>query len=635
MFGSVLTFLFMRQVVLGILLAILGAIVMFKALVVETDGGDKIGKFAWKPLFFVIASNVLFGILLGGLPSLKIPAMGLVAAIYGLTVVASLAGERFNLKEVLIVDRQLPRLHRAAQTAVPGLADLHHGLRRLPMDLINNLSLGFGVAFTAQNLIYAFVGCLLGTLIGVLPGIGPVATIAMLLPATYALPPVAALIMLAGIYYGAQYGGSTTAILVNLPGESSSVVTVIDGYQMARKGRAGPALAAAGLGSFFAGCVGTLILAAFAAPLTEVAFKFGPAEYFSLMILGLIGAVVLASGSLLKAIAMIVLGLLLGLVGTDVNSGVARFSFDIPELTDGIGFIVIAMGVFGYGEIIQNLSIKEEHREVFTGKVTHLYPSAEDFKRMVPAVLRGTTIGSLLGILPGGGALLAAFAAYTIEKKTKLKPGEVPFGQGNIRGVAAPESANNAGSQTSFIPLLTLGIPPNAVMALMVGAMTIHNIQPGPQVMTSNPELFWGLIASMWIGNLMLVILNLPMIGLWIKLLTVPYRWLFPAIVLFCAIGVYSTNNNTFDIWMVAIFGVIGYLFIKLGAEPAPLLLGFILGPMMEENLRRALLLSRGDWSVFVTRPLSAGLLAAAALLLVIVLMPAIKNKREEAFVED
>ncbi|MBK7120655.1 MAG: tripartite tricarboxylate transporter permease [Comamonadaceae bacterium] len=504
------------------------------------------------------------------------------------------------------------------------------------MDLINNLSLGFGVAFTAQNLIYAFVGCLLGTLIGVLPGIGPVATIAMLLPATYALPPVAALIMLAGIYYGAQYGGSTTAILVNLPGESSSVVTVIDGYQMARKGRAGPALAAAGLGSFFAGCVGTLILAAFAAPLTEVAFKFGPAEYFSLMILGLIGAVVLASGSLLKAIAMIVLGLLLGLVGTDVNSGVARFSFDIPELTDGIGFIVIAMGVFGYGEIIQNLSIKEEHREVFTGKVTHLYPSAEDFKRMVPAVLRGTTIGSLLGILPGGGALLAAFAAYTIEKKTKLKPGEVPFGQGNIRGVAAPESANNAGSQTSFIPLLTLGIPPNAVMALMVGAMTIHNIQPGPQVMTSNPELFWGLIASMWIGNLMLVILNLPLIGLWIKLLTVPYRWLFPAIVLFCAIGVYSTNNNTFDIWMVAgIFGVIGYLFIKLGAEPAPLLLGFILGPMMEENLRRALLLSRGDWSVFVTRPLSAGLLAAAALLLVIVLMPAIKNKREEAFVED
>ena len=503
------------------------------------------------------------------------------------------------------------------------------------MDLFNNLALGFGIAFTAQNLMYAFIGCLLGTVIGVLPGIGPLATIAMLLPATYALPPVAALIMLAGIYYGAQYGGSTTAILVNLPGESSSVVTVIDGYQMARNGRAGPALAAAGLGSFFAGCVGTLILAAFAAPLTELAFKFGPAEYFSLMILGLIGAVVLASGSLIKAIAMIVLGLLLGMVGTDVNSGVARYSFDIPELTDGIGFIVIAMGVFGYGEIISNLGKHESERQVFTANVTGLMPTKEDFRRMIPAVLRGTALGSLLGILPGGGAVMAAFAAYTLEKKTKLKPGEVPFGKGNIRGVAAPEAANNAGAQTSFIPLLTLGIPPNAVMALMVGAMTIHNIQPGPQVMTSNPELFWGLIASMWIGNLMLIILNLPLIGIWIKLLSVPYRWLFPSIVLFCAIGVYSTNNSTFDIWMVAIFGVIGYLFIKLGTEPAPLLLGFILGPMMEEYLRRALLLSRGDWSVFMTRPLSASLLAAAVLLLIVVLMPSVKSKREEAFVED
>ena len=503
------------------------------------------------------------------------------------------------------------------------------------MELFEHLSLGFGVAFTFQNLVYALVGCLLGTLIGVLPGIGPVATIAMLLPATYGLPPVAALIMLAGIYYGAQYGGSTTAILVNLPGESSSVVTVIDGHQMAKRGRAGPALAAAGLGSFFAGCVGTLVLAAFAPPLTEVALSFGPAEYFSLMIVGLIGAVVLASGSLIKALAMIVLGLLLGLVGTDVNSGVARYSFDIPELTDGISFLAIAMGLFGYGEIISNLSRPEEHREVFTGKVEGIMPTKEDFRNMIPAVLRGTALGSALGILPGGGALLSAFTAYTLEKKTKLRPGEVPFGQGNIRGVAAPEAANNAGSQTSFIPLLTLGIPPNAVMALMVGAMTIHNIQPGPQVMTSNPELFWGLIASMWIGNLMLVILNLPLIGIWIKLLTVPYRWLFPAIILFCAIGVYSTNNNNFDIWMVALFGVIGYLFIKLGCEPAPLLLGFILGPMMEEYLRRALLISRGDWSVFVTRPISASLLAVAALLLLIVLLPSIKKKREEAFVED
>jgi hypothetical protein len=503
------------------------------------------------------------------------------------------------------------------------------------MDLLDNLAIGFGVAFTLSNLMYAFIGCLLGTLIGVLPGIGPLATIAMLLPATYALPPVAALIMLAGIYYGAQYGGSTTAILVNLPGESSSVVTVIDGYQMARNGRAGPALAAAGLGSFFAGCVGTLILAAFAAPLTELAFKFGPAEYFSLMILGLVGAVVLASGSLLKAIAMIILGLLLGMVGTDVNSGMARFSLGVIELTDGIGFIVIAMGVFGYGEIISNLSKHESEREVFTASVSGLMPTKQDFKDMAPAVMRGTALGSILGILPGGGAVMAAFAAYTLEKKTKLAPHEVPFGKGNIRGVAAPEAANNAGAQTSFIPLLTLGIPPNAVMALMVGAMTIHNIQPGPQVMTVNPELFWGLIVSMWIGNLMLIILNLPMIGVWIKLLTVPYHYMFPAIVLFCAIGVYTTNNSTFDIGLVAFFGLAGYIFTKLGCEPAPLLLGFILGPMMEEYLKRALKLARGDWSVFLTRPLSAALLAIGVLLLLLVLLPAIKSKRQEAFVDD
>ena len=503
------------------------------------------------------------------------------------------------------------------------------------MDWLQHLATGFGVAFTAQNLLYCFIGCLLGTLIGVLPGIGPVATIAMLLPATYALPPVAALIMLAGIYYGAQYGGSTTAILVNLPGESSSVVTVIDGYQMARAGRAGPALAAAGIGSFFAGCAGTLILAAFAPPLAEMAIHFGPAEYFSLMVLGLIGAVVLASGSLLKAVGMIVLGLLLGVVGTDVNSGTVRFAFDVPELIDGIGFVAIAMGVFGYGEIIANLSRPEEEREVLSAKVQGLLPTREDFRRMTPAILRGTALGSVLGVLPGGGALLAAFAAYTVEKKTRLHPGEVPFGKGNIRGVASPESANNAGSQTSFIPLLTLGIPPNAVMALMVGAMTIHDIQPGPQVLTHNPELFWGLVASMWIGNLMLVVLNLPLIGIWIKLLSVPYRWLFPSIVLFCAIGVYTTNNNSFDVWMVGAFGLAGYVFHKLGMEPAPLLLGFILGPMMEEYLRRALLLSRGDWSVLVTRPLSAGLLAAAALLLVLVLLPAVKQTRQDAFTED
>ena len=502
------------------------------------------------------------------------------------------------------------------------------------MDLLNNLALGFGVAFTLQNLLYAFGGAVLGTLIGVLPGLGPVATIAMLLPSIYALDATPALIMLAGIYYGAQYGGSTTAILINVPGESSSVVTAIDGYQMARKGRAGAALAAAGLGSFFAGCVGTVIIAAFAPPLTELAFKFGPAEYFSLMVLGLIGAVVLASGSLLKAISMIILGLLLGQINTDVISGTPRFSFDIPELTDGIGFVVIAMGIFGFGEIIANLGQPAEHREVFTKDVKGLWPTKEDFKEAWPSVLRGTTLGSLLGVLPGGGALLASFAAYTLEKKVAKNP-RVPFGKGAIQGVAGPESANNAGAQTSFIPMLTLGIPPNAVMALMVGAMTIKGIQPGPQVMTSNPELFWGLIASMWIGNLMLVVLNLPLIGIWIKLLTVPYRFLFPAIVVFCCIGTYTLNNNNFDVFMTALFSVIGYLFYKLSCEPAPLLLGFILGPMMEENLRRALLLSRGDWMTFMTRPLSAGLLIAAALMIVVVMLPSIKSKREEAFQED
>ena len=500
------------------------------------------------------------------------------------------------------------------------------------MDLLANLAIGFGVAFTFQNLLYAFFGVLLGTLIGVLPGIGPVPTIAMLLPITYALPPVSAIIMLAGIYYGAQYGGSTTAILVNLPGESSSVVTCIDGYQMARRGKAGKALSVAAIGSFIAGSVATLVVAAFAPPLAEFALKFGPAEYFSLMVLGLLAAVVLASGSLLKAIAMIVLGLLLGIIGTDVNSGLQRFTFGVPELSDGIGFVVVAMGLFGFAEIIVNLEQKE-HREVFTDNVSGLWLKWHEFKEALPAILRGTGIGSTLGILPGGGAMLSAFAAYTLEKKIAKDPSR--FGKGAIEGVAGPESANNAGAQTSFIPLLTLGIPPNAVMALMVGAMTIHSIQPGPQVMTSNPQLFWGLIASMWIGNVMLVILNLPMIGIWVKLLKVPYRLLYPAILLFCCIGVYSLQNNVFDVLMTAIFGVLGWVFVKLECEPAPLLLGFILGPLMEENLRRALLLSRGDPTVFFTRPLSLGMLVAAGLLLLIIVLPAVRKTREEAFHEE
>ena len=499
------------------------------------------------------------------------------------------------------------------------------------MELLNNLVLGFGVALTWSNIWYCFIGCILGTLIGVLPGIGPIATIAMLLPATFVLPPVSALIMLAGIYYGAQYGGSTTSILVNLPGEVSSVVTCLDGYQMARQGRAGKALGIAALGSFFAGTVATFLIAGFAPPLAELALKFGPADYFSLMVLGLIAAVVLAHGSIIKAIAMIVLGLLLGLIGTDVNSGVARYSFNLPELIDGVGIATIAMGMFGFSEIIRNLE-QGEHREVFTKTLDSLWPNWEDIKQSAPAVLRGTILGSALGILPGGGPVLGSFSAYTLEKKLAKDPSR--FGKGAIEGVAAPESANNAAAQTSFIPLLTLGIPSNPVMALMIGAMIIHGIQPGPQIMTAKPELFWGMIASMWVGNLMLVVLNLPMIGMWVKLLTVEYRFLFPAILIFCCIGVYSISNAWMDVLLAALFGFIGYVFIKLECEPAPLLLGFVLGPMMEENLRRALLLSRGDPAVFFTRPISLTLLIIAGLLLGFMLAPTVKKKREEAFQE-
>ena len=499
------------------------------------------------------------------------------------------------------------------------------------MEIFHHLAIGFGTALTAVNLLYALIGALLGTLIGVLPGIGPVATIAMLLPTTYSLEPVSALIMLAGIYYGAQYGGSTTAILVNMPGESSSVVTCLDGYQMARKGQAGAALAIAALGSFFAGSCATILVAGVSLPLSALALKFGPAEYFSLMVLGLIGAVVLAHGSLVKAIAMIVLGLLLGIVGTDVNSGVERFTFGIPELSDGIGVVVVAMGLFGFAEIILNLESTEK-REVIKTRLKGMWLTRSQLREAAPAVLRGTALGSMLGVLPGGGAMLSSFASYSIEKKLAKDPSQ--FGKGAICGVAGPESANNAGAQTSFIPLLTLGIPENAVMAMMVGAMTIHNIQPGPQVMTSNPQLFWGLIASMWVGNLMLVVLNLPLIGIWIKLLQVPYRMLYPAILLFCGIGVYTVNNTSFDVMQTAFFGALGVLFAKLECEPAPLLLGFVLGPMMEENLRRALLLSRGDALVFATRPISAGLLLAAILLVLVIAVPNIRRQREEAFQE-
>jgi putative tricarboxylic transport membrane protein len=500
------------------------------------------------------------------------------------------------------------------------------------MELIDNLALGFATALTFNNLFYCFLGVLLGTLIGVLPGIGPTATIAMLLPVTFALSPVTSLIMLAGIYYGAQYGGSTTAILINLPGESSSAVTAIDGYQMARQGRAGPALAAAALGSFFAGSVATLVLATAAPALADVALEFGPAEYFSLMVLGLVSSVALAHGSVVKALGMIVLGLLLGLVGQDVNSGIPRFTMGFPELYDGVNFVAVAVGVFGIAEILRNLET-EQDRDVAVQRVTNILPSWEDLKAMAAPVVRGTVLGSALGILPGGGAILSSFAAYTVEKKLSKTPER--FGKGAIEGVAAPESANNAGAQTSFIPMLTLGIPANPVMALMIGALIIQGITPGPNVATDEPALFWGVIVSMWIGNLMLVLLNLPLIGVWVRLLKVPYYVLFPAILAFSAIGVYSINSNAFDLYAVAVFGILGYVLVKLDCEPAPLLLGFILGPMLEEHLRRAMIISRGDPSVFVTRPLSGVLLLLAAAILVIVFMPAIAKKREQVFQED
>src|SRR6478736_4411727 len=426
------------------------------------------------------------------------------------------------------------------------------------MDLFSNLALGFGVALTPLNLGLCLIGALVGTLVGVLPGIGTIATVAMLLPITFGLPPVGALIMLAGIYYGAQYGGSTTSILVNIPGEATSVLT---------------------------------------------------------------------------AIAMIAFGLLLSMVGSDIETGASRMAFNVPELADGLGFATVAMGVFGFAEIIRNLDAGAEmDRDLVQQKITGLMPTKKDLIDSAPAILRGTALGSILGILPGGGAVIASFAAYTLEKKIAKDPSR--FGRGAIEGVAAPESANNAAAQTSFIPLLTLGIPPNAVMALMVGAMTIHGIVPGPQVMTKQPELFWGMISSMWVGNLMLIVINLPLVGLWVSLLRVPYRLLFPSIIVFCCIGIYSINNSPTDVLISAIFGVIGFWLVKHDFEPAPMLLGFVLGPLMEENLRRAMLIARGDATVFFTRPISGVLLSTAIILLVIAGLPKIRRRRDEVFVE-
>jgi TctA family transporter len=502
------------------------------------------------------------------------------------------------------------------------------------VDLFANLALGMATALKPMNLAFALVGSLIGTLIGVLPGIGPLATLSMLLPITFYLEPTTALIMLSAIYYGAQYGGSTTAILVNLPGESSSVVTCIDGHQMARQGRAGSALAVAALGSFFAGCVATIVIAALVTPLTALAISFGAAEYFSLMVLGLVAAVVMARGSVAKALAMIVIGLLLGLVGTDIHTGLQRFTFGAADLFDGIDFVAIAVGVFGFGSIIADLEKGEDAQtvSVVNAKIQRLWPTREDFRLAWPASVRGTILGCVLGVLPGGGAVLSSFAAYSLERKLAKDP--TRFGKGAVEGVAGPESANNAGAQTAFIPMLTLGIPPNAVMAVMIGAMMIHGIRPGPEVLDQRPELFWGLIASMWIGNAMLVVINLPLIGVWVRLLRLPYRLLFPAILLFSSIGVYSVHNSTFEVVLAAGFGVLGYVLFKLGCEPAPLALGFVLGPLLEEKLRTAMLLARGNPMTFLQRPISAGLLLVAAIMLAAVLLPKIRQGRDEAFQE-
>ncbi|MBA4788090.1 MAG: tripartite tricarboxylate transporter permease [Rhizobiales bacterium] len=514
------------------------------------------------------------------------------------------------------------------------------------MDILGNLALGFstilnlvpvelpfvGAVPLPTNILLCFVGCLVGTLIGVLPGVGPIATITMLLPITFGLPPTGALIMLAGIYYGAQYGGSTTAILVNIPGEATSVVTAIDGHEMAKRGRAGAALGISALGSFFAGCVATVVIAALAVPLTRMALLFGPAEYFSLMVMGLAFAVVLAHGSLSKAMAMIFLGLLLSTVGTDLETGQERLTWGFAPLADGIDFAILAMGVFGFAEVLRNLGITEK-RDLVKKPIGPLLPSRDDLRAAAMPVVRGTIVGSILGILPGNGAVLGPFASYSLEKRLSRHPER--FGRGAIEGVAGPESANNAGAQTSFIPLLTLGVPPNAVMALMVGAMTIQGIIPGPQVMTKNPDLFWGMITSMWIGNLMLLVINLPMIGIWVRFLQVPYRLLFPTILVFSCIGIYSINNSPLDLVMTAGFALVGYTLYKLGFEPAPMLLGFVLGKLMEDNLRRALLMSRGSLVGVIERPLSAALLLVAVAILCAAVIPNLKRGRDRVFAEE
>jgi putative tricarboxylic transport membrane protein len=483
------------------------------------------------------------------------------------------------------------------------------------VEIIDNLLLGVTTAITLDNILWCFVGVLLGTLVGVLPGLGPFAAISILLPITYYLDPISGIIMLAGIFYGTQYGGSTTSILLNLPGESSSVITVVDGYQMTRNGRGGAALAVAAVSSFFAGCVATAIIVIIGVPLSELAFKFGPAEYAALMLVGLIASAALARGSFLKALAMVMFGVLLGIIGVDINTGIERFTLGIPNLYDGISFAVLAMGMFGMAEIIYNI-LHTKSIPVANPKLRDLYPNREEIQRSIPAAVRGTAVGSFLGLLPGAGAIISSFASYTLEKKISKTPER--FGQGAVEGVAGPEAANNAGAQTSFIPMLSLGLPTTPVMALLIAALMIHDIQPGPEVISSNPALFWGLIVSMIIGNLFPVILNLPLVGLWIKVLSVPRMILYPAIIVFCVIGAYHINNNWFDVALLIPFTILGYLFKRWGCEPAPLAMGFVVGAALEEYLRRALMISDGDWWIFLDKPIALTLVLVAVVLAVV-----------------
>jgi len=482
------------------------------------------------------------------------------------------------------------------------------------MDWFQNLTLGFHVAMTAANLLYCLAGAAIGTLVGVLPGIGPVTAIAMLLPLTFKMPAIGAIIMLSGIYYGAHHAGSTTAIMLNMPGEPSSVVICLDGYPMSQRGRAGPALCMSALASFFAGSVAVVIIATVSPALAQASLAFGPTEYAAMIVMALVTASVLSSNSLATTMGMTVIGLLLGCAGTDVTTGQMRFTFGFLQLADGVSFVAVAVGLFAFGEIISNMA-HPALRAAPTAKVTGLLPTRADLAAAWKPVLRGTALGSAFGILPGTGPLLSSFASYALERRLARDPSR--FGKGAIEGVAGPEAANNAAALTHFIPMLTLGIPAGAAMALMLGALQIQGIAPGPQVMENHPDLFWGVVASMWLGNMMLLVLNLPMIGLWIRLLRIPYRLLSPAILVFCCIGVYSVSNSAFDVVVAAVFGVFGVIFKKLDCSPAPLVLALVLAPMLEENFRRAMLISHGNPAVFVTHPVSLGILLFTVVLAV------------------